>query len=33
MLREQTIFRLDENCRVAERWINHDDAFLKAQLG
>lgn len=32
-LREQTVYRFDEQCRIAERWINHDTAYLNSQLG
>jgi predicted ester cyclase len=32
LLREQTIYRFDERCQVSERWINHDNAYLAAQL-
>jgi predicted ester cyclase len=31
-LREQTIYRFDEDCKIAERWINHDAEYLAAQL-
>jgi predicted ester cyclase len=31
-LREQTVYRFDEQCRIAERWINHDTEFLSSQL-
>ncbi len=31
-LREQTIYRFDENGKICERWINSDHAFIRNQL-